>query len=101
MVMAMRIISVKALREFWQIHASAEQPLKAWHQAVRKVHWQSPDDIKRLFSTASFLQDNRVVFNIGGNKYRIIVKVRYQLGRVYIRFVGTHAQYDRINANEV
>lgn len=98
----MRVIALKRLKEFWQSgHADAEQPLRAWYQMVTKMSWQKPEDIKQVFATASFLKDNRVAFNIGGNKYRLIVRVRYHLGRVYIRFIGTHKQYDRINANEV
>lgn len=68
---------------------------------ARKDEWRTPSDIKRLYRTADILPGNRVVFNIGGNKYRLIVKIRYDLGIVYIRFIGTHAEYDRINAEVI
>ncbi len=77
------------------------QPLVAWFREAEVAEWRSPADIKRHYATASFVGDDRVVFNIGGNKYRLVVAVRYELGIVFIRFVGTHAQYDRIDARKV
>jgi mRNA interferase HigB len=97
----MRVISVKALREFWQKHPDAEQALRTWEQHVSRVNWQTPNDIKRDFATASFLADNRIVFNIRGNTYRLVTVVAYRTGIVYIRFVGTHAEYDRIDSNTI
>lgn len=97
----MRIISKRTLQEFWIGHTDAMNPLVAWYSEVKKASWQSPQDIKSEYKTASFLRDNRVVFNIGGNKYRLIVKINYPYGTVYIRFVGTHAEYDKINAEEI
>jgi len=76
-------------------------PLTAWYAEALKVQWSTPQDIKTHYKTASFLADNRVVFNIGGNKYRLIVKINYVYGMVYIRFIGTHAEYDKINAEEI
>ena len=84
----MRIISRKALREFWESHADAQQPLQAWYHDVKKAAWKTPGEIKRVYRTASVLPNNLAVFNIKGNKYRLVVVVQYQHGIVYIRFVG-------------
>jgi mRNA interferase HigB len=97
----MRVISKRTLQDFWDMHSDAMNPLAGWYAESIKASWQSPQDIKSQYKTASFLRDNRVVFNIGGNKYRLIVKINYPYGVVYIRFVGTHAQYDIINAEEI
>ena len=97
----MRVISRKALRDFWHSHSDAEQPLRAWYEEARRAAWLSPTDIRRQYRTASFVGKDRVVFNIAGNKYRLIVVVRYRIQRVYARFVGTHNQYDRIDVSEV
>lgn len=92
------MIAKRTLREFWRKHPDAEQPLRAWHADVLGSAWKSPVDIKRIHATASILGSNRVVFNIKGNTYRLVVKVNYGLGIVFIRFVGTHAAYDKIDA---
>jgi len=97
----MRIISRKVLREFWEKHSDSRQQLQAWYIDVKHANWTSPTDIKEIYPNASFLADNRVVFNIKGNKYRIIVIVQYRFGQVYIRFVGTHKEYDRLDAKTV
>ncbi|WWE59272.1 type II toxin-antitoxin system HigB family toxin [Parasalinivibrio latis] len=99
----MRIISRATLREFWEKSAyrDAEQPLKAWFDEAKQASWQSPADIKDKYRNASFVANNRVVFNIHGNKYRLIVAVNYKFAMCYIRFVGTHAQYDKIDAVSV
>jgi mRNA interferase HigB len=96
-----RTIAKKALREFWRAHADSEQPLKAWHKEVEKAKWDSPNDLKLLYPSASILQDNRVVFNIKGNNYRLIVKINFDFQICWIRFIGTHAEYDKINANTI
>jgi mRNA interferase HigB len=93
-----RIIAKKTLRDFWQIHTDCEQPLKSWYKETSEVTWTSPQDIKNRYPSASFLPENRVVFNIKGNKYRLIVKVNYDYSLIWIRFIGTHAAYDKINA---
>jgi mRNA interferase HigB len=92
-----RIISRKTLREFWEKHADAQQPLQAWYFDVKRAKWSSPADIKNIYRNASFLADNRVVFNIKGNKYRVVAAVQYDFGIVYIRFVGTRKDYDKID----
>jgi len=92
------IIARKTLKDFWGKHPDAEQPLRAWYSETAHSAWSYPKDIKARYPAASFLTDNRVVFNIKGNRYRLITHVRYDLGRVYIRFIGTHAEYDKVNA---
>jgi len=99
----MRIISRKTLRLFWEKHeyVDAEQALKAWFREALNSDCASPSAIKASFGTASIVGNNRVVFNICGNKYRLVVKVNYPYRVIYIRFIGTHAQYDRTNVEEV
>jgi len=97
----MKIIAVKALREFWEKFPDAEQPLKAWIDEVRKALWTQPADIKNNYRNASILKNRRVCFNIAGNKYRLVVKVNYPYRVLYIRFVGTHAEYDKIDITQV
>jgi len=94
----MRIISRKALREFWERHPDARQPLQAWYADVKHATWKTPADIKDTYRNASIVANNRVVFNIKGNKYRLVVAVQYEYGIVYIRFIGTHREYDKIDA---
>ncbi|WP_132053419.1 type II toxin-antitoxin system HigB family toxin [Pseudocnuella soli] len=97
----MRVIAKKALRDFWIKHPDCEQQLKAWYGEAEEALWKGPQDIKRDYPSASFLTDNRVVFNIKGNHYRLIVKINYAYVMVWIRFVGTHAQYDKIDATTI
>lgn len=97
----MRVIAVKTLRDFSAKHPLAKQALMAWHDEACKANWQTPADIKRHFSSASFVGNNRVVFNIKGNDFRLIVAIAYRLGVVYIKFIGTHAQYNSIDASNV
>ena len=99
----MRIISRKALREFWEKreYADAEQPLKAWFREAAKGDWATSAEIKAAYRSASIVAGNRVVFNIAGNKYRLVVKVNYPYRVMYIRFVGTHRQYDAIDVTEI
>lgn len=91
----MRIISRRRLREFWEQHADAEGPLHTWYAIMKANSYENPHQVRQDFGTASFLGGSRTVFNIGGNKYRLIVNMRYDLGRVYIREVLTHDEYDR------
>ncbi|OIP33228.1 MAG: addiction module toxin RelE [Deltaproteobacteria bacterium CG2_30_66_27] len=97
----MRVIARKTLRDFWEKRPAAEQPLKVWYAEALHSVWVHPKDIKTRYSAVSFLTGNRVVFNIKGNKYRLITHVRYDLGHVYIRFIGTHPEYDKVNAATV
>lgn len=99
----MRIIAIKTLRDFWEVpkYSDAEQPLKVWYAEAKQAKWSSPDAIKSRYRHASILKSGRVVFNIGGNKYRLVVWVNYEFQKLFIRFVGTHKEYDNINADEV
>ena len=97
----MRVISVKMLKAFWAEHPDAEWALRAWHTEAKQARWRKPVDIKAAYRTGSILRNNRVVFNIKGNSYRLIVAIKYEFQIVYIRFIGTHIAYDRINAEEV
>jgi len=97
----MRVFSRKTLAEYWARHGDVEQSLKSWYSEAEKAQWRTPGDIKRSYPSASILTDNRVVFNIKGNAYRLIVKINYDYGHVFIRFVGTHAEYDKVNASTI
>ena len=94
----MRIIARRTLRECWEIHPNARQRLLAWYADARRANWRTPADITRVYRNASVLPNNRVVFNIKGNEYRLVVVVQYAFGILYVRFVGSHADYDRIDA---
>jgi mRNA interferase HigB len=96
-----RIISRKKLRDFWEEHADARQPLQVWYSDAKHSLWKSPSDIKTVYRNASFVGKDRVVFNIKGNDYRLVAAVQYNNGIVFIRFVGTHQEYDRIDAATV
>jgi mRNA interferase HigB len=98
---AMRIYSKSTLRDFWEKHADAEQPLKTWYAATKAAVWNSPAVVKQRYPDASILRNNRVVFNIKGNDYRLVAAVHYDIQRVFVRFVGTHKDYDRIDAETV
>jgi mRNA interferase HigB len=97
----MRVISREPLRNFAAKHPQASQLLDAWYRRVRHAAWQTPADVKRDYGTADILPDNRIVFDIGGNNYRLIVRMNYHRQAIYIRFIGTHAEYDRIDATTV
>jgi mRNA interferase HigB len=96
-----RVIAKKILRDFWQHHADSEQALKAWHKETQLAIWKSPADTRRIYPSASFLPNDRVVFNIKGNNYRLVVAIRYDFKIVFIRFIGTHSQYDSIDARTI
>jgi len=85
------------LRDFWENHTDARQPLQAWYSDDKHAVWKKPSDIKGVYRNASFISNNRVVFNIKGNKYRLVVVIQYEHSIVYIRFVGTHREYDKID----
>ena len=97
----MRIIANKILREFWEIHPDCEQQLKSWFKETNKAVWKNSNDIKSEYPSASILINNLFVFNIKGNKYRLIVKINFEYEMVWVRFIGTNAQYDKINANNI
>src|SRR5882724_10667609 len=98
----MQVIARRTLKTFWERHPQAEGPIRAWSAMVTKARWQDPNDIKRQFGrTVDFVGDNRVIFDLGGNKYRLIVHVSFEFGRVLVKFIGTHAEYDRIDPETV
>ncbi len=91
----MRILGLPILEAFKKDHAASRGPLNAWQTDVERENWKTPHDIKRRYRSADFLADNRVIFDIKGNSYRLVVKVRYQNGLVVVEWVGTHAEYDK------
>jgi mRNA interferase HigB len=97
------VIAVGTLRRFWSRPgcADAEQPLRAWVHIVRGATWTKPTEVKRMFGSADILRGGRVVFDIGGNKYRLVAAIHYRGQRVYVRFIGSHKDYDRIDAETV
>ncbi len=97
----MRVIAVSTLRAFCERYPDAEQPLKAWYEEATGATWSQPADIKAQFRSASVLKNRRVVFNIKGNDYRLIVAVAYKLQIVYVKFVGTHKEYDLVDAETI
>lgn len=97
----MKVIAISTLRRFWQRHPDSEQPLKAWYDEAKHATWSAPQDIRNRYASASFVGRNRVVFNIKGNDYRLIVAIAYRFQAAYIKFIGTHAEYDRIDAATV
>jgi len=94
----MRIISRRTLREFWEKHPDAAAALQFWYHDIEQARWKTPADIKAVYGNASIIANNRVVFNIKGNSYRVIVVVHYNTGIIYIRFVGSHEDYDNVDA---
>ena len=97
----MRIVARRTLREFWERHPDARQALQAWYHDTKRAKWTSPSDIKNTYRNASFVGDQRVVFNIKWNKDRVVVAIQYQVAIVYIRFVGLHKEYDQIDVATV
>ena len=99
----MRVISKKTIKEFYEQsnYADSKDSLESWYKETTNNTWENPNDIKRQYRNASIIGNNRVVFNIHGNKYRLIVKINYYAKIVFIRFIGTHKQYDKINAQEI
>jgi mRNA interferase HigB len=96
-----RVIAKKILRDFWEKHSDCEQQLKSWYKEASKAEWKNPREIKLEYASASILNENRIVFNIKGNHYRLIVKINYDYQMVWIRFIGTHKEYDKINAEKI
>jgi mRNA interferase HigB len=100
----MRIIALSTLKEFWidsPEHIDAKDSTLSWYRHALKADWSSPDKVKSDFGNASILKDGRVVFNISGNKYRLIVQINYDYRVIYIRFIGTHKQYDKVDAQSI
>lgn len=97
----MRIIAKSTLRSLWEKHPDSKEPLQAWYEEAKRAEWRTPADIRSIYNTASLLPNNRVVFNIKGNHYRLIAHIHYNTHILYIRFVGTHAEYDKIDATSI
>jgi mRNA interferase HigB len=98
----MNVVAFRTLKEFWERHSHAETPLRTWYGIVSKAEWKGPADVKAMFGTSvDFVGDNRVIFDIGGNKYRLVVRVSYLFKQVMVKFVGTHDEYDKINPETV
>ena len=97
----MRVIAKSTLRDFWERYPDAEWPLLAWYREAEKADWGTPAKVKEQYVNASIVGDNRVVFNIRGNYYRLVVRINYKYRVVYVRFVGTHVEYDKVNVEEV
>ena len=97
----MHIIKKQSLKEFWEKHKDSEQQLKAWHSDVEKAKWKDFNDLKKDYSTAKVIGNNRVIFKIKGNAYRLITKISFLYQKCYIKFVGTHAEYDKVDAEIV
>ena len=98
----MQVIAKRTLKLFWKRHPQAEIPLRNWYAVVYKAQWRGPADVKAMFgTTVDFVEDNRIVFDIAGNKYRLIVHVAYRFKRVLVKFIGTHKEYDKIEAGSV
>jgi mRNA interferase HigB len=96
-----RIVAISTLSQFWTRHRDAEDALRAWYAEAKHAQWRNPQDIRDRYHSADILPGNRVVFNIKGNQYRLVVKIHYNTGVVYIRFIGAHADYDRIDAEKI
>lgn len=96
-----RIFAKGTLRDYWEKHPDSEQYLKTWFDTAMSSTWKTPNDVKLTYATASILKDSRVVFNIKGNSYRLVVKFNFEKQWAFIRFIGTHAEYDRIDANVI
>ena len=97
----MRVIAKRTLRDFWEKHADCEEQLKSWYRETEKSEWNNINELKSEYPSASILKDNRIVYNIKGNNYRLIVKFNFEYGVCWIRFIGTHAEYDKIDANNI
>jgi mRNA interferase HigB len=97
----MRVLAKPTLEAFWKVHPDAEQPLKSWYDEVKKATWATPQDIKNAYRSASFVGNDRVVFNIAGNKYRLVVGLNYSIGICFIKFIGTHKEYDKIDVTSI
>ncbi len=97
----MRIIAKRTLREFWEKYNQAEVLLKTWYKMVERSQWKNSNDVKKQFGNASIVGNNRIVFNIKGNDFRLVVYIVFQTQKVFIRFIGTHEAYDKIDAQKI
>ena len=100
-IVHVRIISNKKLVDYYNKHKETESQLKAWYHEAKKEKWNTPQDVKEKYGSASIIGNNRVVFNIKGNKFRLVTEINYEMKIIYIRFIGTHKEYNKINAEEI
>ena len=96
-----RIFSKGILRDFWVVHPDSEQYLKTWFDTAKNANWKTPNEVKQAYANASILKDSRVVFNIKGNKYRLVASINYHKGWLFIKFIGTHVEYNKIDATTI
>jgi mRNA interferase HigB len=96
-----RIFAKSTLRKYWEKHADSEQYLKTWYETAMNNEWKDPNDVKQTYANASILKEGRIIFNIKGNSYRLVTKFNFEKKWVFIRFIGTHAEYDKIDANSI
>ena len=97
----MHVIAKRTLREYWEKHPNIRGALEAWHDHVKRADWATPADLQQEYGSDAVLPDNRAVFKLRGNQYRLVVRINYATRRVYVRFIGTHAEYDRIDVMSV
>jgi len=96
-----KVVAKRTIREFWEVHPNSKEYLQTWYETVKSASWGTPNEIKSFYATVSILKNSRVVFNIKGNDYRLVAKINYEKQWLFIRFIGTHQEYDKINANEI
>ena len=96
-----RIFSKGTLREYWEIHPDSEQYLKTWYDTVMNSDWKTPKEVRQTYASSSILKDNRIVFNIKGKSYRLVAKFNFEKQWIFIRLIGTHSEYDKIDANKI
>ena len=97
----MRVIAKRTLREFWEKHRDCEQQLKSWFREAEQAEWNNPNEILAVYPNARIIENNRAIINIKGNRYRLIIKINFKFGMVWIRFIGTHAEYDKIDPKTI
>ena len=100
-IIDVRVIAKRTLVNYWTLHKETEGALKSWYYEAKNAKWHSPQDVKAKFGTASILKGNKVVFNIKGKKYRLVVNINYEMNIVYIKFIGTHKEYDKLDMEEI
>jgi len=96
-----RVFSKSTLREYWEKHPDSEQYLKTWYETVMNSNWERPNDVKETFVNASVMKNNRIIFNIKGNSYRLVAKFNYEKQWIFVKFIGTHSEYNKIDANTI
>lgn len=96
-----RIIAKRTIREFWQKYPESKDYLETWYDTVRGAEWKGPNEIRRFYATVSILKNSRVVFNIKGNDFRLVAKINYEKQWLFIRFIGTHKDYNKIDAEKI